>query len=329
MLPGGWFAAGTRVSALVPRPSALDAGAVDAGAVDPIRRGGAVLSSPTGNVLRNDYERKVNAHWEDKRDDPVNLLLGADDGLYHHHYGIDAPDPDALTGPPHGLQRRIARELHRMESAQADLVLSALGEVPASARILDAGSGRGGTSFMAHDRFGCAVDGVNFCSHHVELASDLARRRGCADRVRFHRANLVATPFADGAFDRVIANESTMYVDLDEAFAEFARLLRPGGRHVLVTGCHNDAVTGRAPEGEAIDRHYDCRIHRRSTYFRALADHGLAPLEVTDLTARAIPYWELRARSDLRTGVETAFLDGYRSGRVNYLLVVAERVVDR
>lgn len=212
----------------------------------------------------------------DKRDDPVNLLLGADDGLYHHH-GIDAPDPDALTGPPHGLQRWIARELHRMESAQADLVLSALGEVPASARILDAGSGRGGTSFMAHDRFGCAVDGVNSCSHHVELASDLARRRGCGDRVRFHRANMVATPFADGA----------------------------------------------------IDRHYDCRIHRRSTYFRALADHGLAPLEVTDLTARAIPCWELRAHSDLRTGVETAFLDGYRSGRVNYLLVVAERVVDR
>jgi geranyl diphosphate 2-C-methyltransferase len=191
---------------------------------------------------------------------------------------------------------------------------------------MDGGSGRGGTSFLISHRFGCSVIGVNFCAHHIEFAQRVGQERGRDEKVSFTFGNMVDTGFPAGSFDAIVTNETTMYVDLEEAFAEFARLLRPGGRYVLVTWCANDAVAATSNAVDAIDRHYVCHIHRRSAYFSALAAHHLVPSTVWDLTTEAVPYWQLRSHSGHRTGVETAFLDGYQSGELNYLLIVADFV---
>ncbi len=63
-----------------------------------------------------------------------------------------------------------------------------------------------------------------------------------------------------------------------DMLAEFARILKPGGRYVLVTWCNNDALNPHPPEAAAIDEHYHCHTHRRTTYLRALIDAGLTPL---------------------------------------------------
>ncbi|WP_327297743.1 MULTISPECIES: methyltransferase domain-containing protein [unclassified Streptomyces] len=285
------------------------------------------VPSRSPKVVRDDYESQLNDHWEAKQNDDINLLLGKEDGLYHHHYAVGDFDRTVLTAPTDQRQQLILNEMHRMESEQVALILDGLGAPPPTTRLLDAGSGRGGTSFMVHDRFGCRVDGVNFCEHHLAFSRELAERRGCADSVRFHYANMAATGFPNASFQYVVTNETTMYVDLFETFAEFARLLKPGGRYVLVTWCENDSVAtpGTRPEVDAIDAHYVCHIHRRSTYFRALAANGLVPSTVRDLTTEAMPYWELRSHSDLSTGVEEPFLNGYRSNRLNYLVIVAEK----
>lgn len=116
-----------------------------------------------------------------------------------------------------------------------------------------------------------------------------------------------------------------MYVDLFELFAEFARQLEFGGRYVCITGCYND-VTGRSQAVRWIDEHYICNIHARSEYFKALAANRLVPLNVIDLTAQTIPYWELRAKSSLATGIEDPFLEAYREGSFHYLLIAADRI---
>jgi geranyl diphosphate 2-C-methyltransferase len=136
---------------------------------------------------------------------------------------------------------------------------------------------------------------------------------------------MASTPFADAAFDHIVSNETTMYVDLPEAFAEFSRLLRPGGRYALVTWCSTGTTAGTAPEVDAINQHYVCKIHPRSHYLQALLASNLIPIQVTDLTSQALPYWELRASSRMATGVEPHFLNAYQAGNMNYLVIVAER----
>ncbi|QUX31242.1 methyltransferase domain-containing protein [Nocardiopsis akebiae] len=281
--------------------------------------------SRSANVLRTAYQESVAAYWNAEKD-PVNIRLGEVDGLYHHHYGIGDYDPSVLEGPEETRDERIIQEMHRLETAQANVLLDHLGPVAPDDRIMDTGSGRGGTSFMANQRFGCHVDGISISEQQVAFANGQAEERGVSDRVRFHFRNMLDTGFETGSLRASWNNESTMYVDLFELFREHARLLEYGGRYVTITGCYNDVTGGRSKAVSRIDEHYTCNIHPRSEYFRAMADNGLVPMEVVDLTAATIPYWELRAKSSVATGIEEPFLTAYKENSFHYLLIAADRV---
>ncbi|MCK9869420.1 geranyl diphosphate 2-C-methyltransferase [Nocardiopsis dassonvillei] len=281
--------------------------------------------SRSANVLRTAYQESVAAYWNAEKD-PVNIRLGEVDGLYHHHYGIGDYDPSVLEGPEETRDERIIQEMHRLETAQANVLLDHLGPVAPDDRIMDTGSGRGGTSFMAHQRFGCHVDGISISEQQVAFANGQAEERGVSDRVRFHFRNMLDTGFETGSLRASWNNESTMYVDLFELFREHARLLEYGGRYVTITGCYNDVTGGRSKAVSRIDEHYTCNIHPRSEYFRAMAANGLVPMEVVDLTAATIPYWELRAKSSVATGIEEPFLTAYKENSFHYLLIAADRV---
>ncbi|MFG2695601.1 geranyl diphosphate 2-C-methyltransferase [Kitasatospora sp. NPDC051984] len=277
------------------------------------------------NVLRTAFQKSVANYWNLEKD-PVNIKLGEVDGLYHHHYGLGPVDPSVFEGPDETRDERMIKEMHRLETAQADVLLDHLGDIAPTDALLDAGSGRGGTSIMANQRFGCEVDGVSISEQQVAFANGQAHERGIADRVRFHFRNMLDTGFETASRRAIWTNETTMYVDLFEAFGEFSRLLAPGGRYVCITGCSNDVMGLRSKAVSRIDEHYICNIHPRSQYFKALAANNLVPISVVDLTADTIPYWELRAQSSVATGIEDPFLTAYKEGSFHYLMIVADRV---
>ncbi|WP_151482311.1 geranyl diphosphate 2-C-methyltransferase [Streptomyces albicerus] len=282
-------------------------------------------TDPATAVLRTSYQKSVADYWNAEKD-PVNIRLGEVDGLYHHHYGLGDYDPSVLEGPAENRDQRIIEELHRLETAQAEVLLDHLGAIGRGDRLMDAGSGRGGTSFMANQRFGCSVDGVSISEEQVAFANRQAEERGVTDRVRFHFRNMLDTGFETGSRRGIWTNETTMYVDLFELYGEFARLLGYGGRYVCITGCSNDVTGLRSKAVSRIDEHYTCNIHPRSEYFKAMAASGLVPINVVDLTAQTIPYWELRAKSSVATGIEEPFLTAYKEGSFHYLLIAADRI---
>ncbi|WP_419993445.1 geranyl diphosphate 2-C-methyltransferase [Streptomyces boninensis] len=276
-------------------------------------------------LLPSPYQHSVADYWNHEKD-PVNLRLGEVDGTYHHHYGLGTADMTVLEGPEETRETRIIEELHRLESAQAGFLLDRLGQPGPGDRLLDAGCGRGGTSFMAHERFGCRVDGVTISEAQAAFATEMAEQRGVSGQVGFHLRDMLGTGFPSGAFRAAWNNESTMYVELSLLFAEVSRLLMRGGRYVCVTGCYNDAYGLPSREVSEINAHYICAVHPRAQYFRELAAHRLVPVQVIDLTEAAIPYWELRAKSPVATGIEETFLAAFRGGSFQYLLIAADRV---
>ncbi|MEU8145014.1 geranyl diphosphate 2-C-methyltransferase [Nonomuraea sp. NPDC048901] len=283
-----------------------------------------MTATQDSSVLSSLYQRSVADYWNTEQN-PVNLRLGEVDGIYHHHYGIGEVDWTVLDGPAETRDERVIKELHRLESAQADFLMSRLGPLEPHHRAMDAGSGRGGSSIVANLRFGCHVDGVSISESQVAFANEQARKRGVADKVRFHFRNMLDTGFESGTFQAIWNNESTMYVELSLLFAEHARLLRRGGRYVCITGCYNDAYGLPSRAISQINAHYICDIHPRSTYFREMAANRLVPISVVDLTPATIPYWELRAQTALATGIEQPFLDAYKNGSFQYLLIAADR----
>lgn len=274
----------------------------------------------------NPYQGDIARYWNAEAR-PVNLRLGDVDGLYHHHYGIGEIDHASLGTPEDSeYEKKLITELHRLESAQAEVLLDHLGPITAEDTLVDAGCGRGGSSVMAHQRFGCKVEGVTLSSTQAEFGNKRARELGIDSHVHAQVCNMLDTPFEKGSIAASWNNESSMYVDLDDLMAEHSRFLRIGGRYVTITGCWNPKYGQPSKWVSQINAHFECNIHSRREYLRAMADNRLVPNAVVDLTAATLPYWELRATSSLVTGIEEAFIESYKDGSFQYLLIAADRV---
>ncbi|MFC7967031.1 geranyl diphosphate 2-C-methyltransferase [Streptomyces cinereoruber] len=272
------------------------------------------------------YQGDIARYWNAEAR-PVNLRLGDVDGLYHHHYGVGAVDHAALGDPEDSAyEKKLIAELHRLESAQTDVLLDHLGDIGHEDTLVDAGCGRGGSSVMAHQRFGCKVEGVTLSSAQADFGNRRAKELGIEDHVRARVCNMLDTPFEKGSVAASWNNESSMYVDLDDLFAEHARFLKVGGRYVTITGCWNPKYGQPSKWVSQINAHFECNIHSRREYLRAMADNRLVPQAVVDLTPETLPYWELRATSSLVTGIEEAFIESYRDGSFQYVLIAADRV---
>ncbi|WP_405486362.1 geranyl diphosphate 2-C-methyltransferase [Streptomyces sp. NBC_00096] len=272
------------------------------------------------------YQGDIARYWNNEAR-PVNLRLGDVDGLYHHHYGIGDVDHAALgDADDSAYDKNLVEELHRLESAQAKVLLDHLGPIGRTDTLVDAGCGRGGSMVMAHQRFGCKVEGVTLSAKQADFANQRAGELGIEEHVRARVCNMLSTPFETGRAAASWNNESSMYVDLDDLFAEHSRILGVGGRYVTITGCWNPRYGQPSKWVSQINAHFECNIHSRREYLRAMADNRLVPQAVIDLTPDTLPYWELRATSPLVTGIEEAFINSYKDGSFQYVLIAADRV---
>jgi SAM-dependent methyltransferase len=113
-------------------------------------------------------------------------------------------------------------------------------------RVLDIGCGVGTTAIAMARRFGLRVTAADLSPLMRERAAANVRSAGVADRVRVEEADITVLPYPDGAFDRVVAEAVTMFVDRAQATRELVRVCRPGGR-VLAT----EFLWRRPPTAEA------------------------------------------------------------------------------
>jgi SAM-dependent methyltransferase len=167
-------------------------------------------------------------------------------------------------------------------------------ELSGAQRVLDVGCGDGQVSRLAVKLGAERVIGIDPTWNQVRVAAE----RGEA---LFARAGAGALPFPDGAFDAVVACLVFEHIrDVDDAIAEVARVLEPGGRfcfflnHPLLqtpnSGWIDDQVLDPPEqywrigpyliEDETIEEVekdvYIPFIHRPlSRYVNALADNGL------------------------------------------------------
>lgn len=140
-------------------------------------------------------------------------------------------------GDPTGFAGRIVgRVLNR---GNRSLVVAAVAatECGLAADIADIGFGGGVGLDILLDREGTAVHGVEMS----ETMLAQARRRFADDiargRLRLYAGRMESLPLDDSALDAIISTNTIYFVpDLAAAFAELARVLRPGGRLVLGIG---------------------------------------------------------------------------------------------
>lgn len=126
-----------------------------------------------------------------------------------------------------GIDRRW-----RLQAAQAALHGGAT-------RVLDVATGTGDLAFTVADLSpACEITGVDFAEAMLDLARAKGSSRAASSaraRVRFEAGDGTALRFAADAFDAVtIAYGLRNFDDVDAGLREFLRVLRPGGRLVVL-----------------------------------------------------------------------------------------------
>ncbi len=107
--------------------------------------------------------------------------------------------------------------------------------------VLDAGCGVGGGSIFIAATTGAKVTGITLSERQVQQAKLNARNKGLDSLVEFRIGNYCSTTYPDEHFDVVWGCESICYADNKEQFIKEAfRLLKPGGRLVVVDGFVKD-----------------------------------------------------------------------------------------
>ncbi|MCH0562990.1 MULTISPECIES: class I SAM-dependent methyltransferase [unclassified Streptomyces] len=124
----------------------------------------------------------------------------------------------------------LGESYHPGGTALTRRLADGLGLAP-GARVLDVASGRGTTALLLADAYGAEADGVDYAPANTALAQGAARAAGLTDRVRFTTGDAEQLPCPDGLFDAVVCECALCtFPDKARAAAEFARVLRHGGR---------------------------------------------------------------------------------------------------
>lgn len=199
-----------------------------------------------------------------------------------------SPDRDAVHRPG-GVWHNIGRQLRAPSGAggqatgwamrvlntrpNALAVQALLADRPD--RILELGCGPGhAIRLLARSLPAAEIFGIDHSTTMLRQAQARNRRAVGAGQVRFDRADFTALPFADGAFDAVLAvNVAYFWHDDAPILAEIRRVLRPGGRLVVYV---TDAATMQRWKFADPATH---RLHDRTSLSQMLADGGFRPTQ--------------------------------------------------
>jgi cyclopropane fatty-acyl-phospholipid synthase-like methyltransferase len=192
--------------------------------------------------------------------------------------------------------------------------------------LLDIACGAGGPALRIAAATGCSVVGIDVHEEALTTASSLAAQRGLAERAEFRSTDATGPlPFSDASFDAITCIDAiNHFSDRSRVIADWARLLKPGGRllftdPITVTGALTNAeIATRSSAGFYlfVPHGYDERV---------IAQCGLRLLMCEDVTANMAKVAEARraARASRSTALREIEGDQTYDGQQEFLAVAA------
>ncbi|WP_159943353.1 MULTISPECIES: class I SAM-dependent methyltransferase [unclassified Nocardiopsis] len=263
---------------------------------------------------------------------------------------LPAPGPDAVKSccaaayGTDAVALLLGESYHPGGLALTRRLADSLAPAP-GARVLDVASGPGTTARLLAAEYGARVDGVDLGPATVATARAVTERAGLADRVRFHEGDAERLPFAAGTFDALVCECALCtFPDKEAAAAEFARVLRPGGRVGItdvtvaegglpeelagIAGWVSCIADARSEEGyRALLEQAGLRVRRAERHVTAIArmvEQIDARLRLLGMTAP-----ERLAEAGVDARALTPYLEAARAavadGTVGYSLLLADK----
>ena len=202
----------------------------------------------------------------------------------------------------HGYYGADGKEQKNRRQAQIDLIEELLqwSEVQQAENILDVGCGIGGSSLYLAEKFNAAATGITLSPVQAQRASERAFEFGLQDRTNFQVADALNMPFDDNSFDLVWSLESGEHMpDKQQFLQECYRVLKPGGKLILVTWCHRatDSSLLNAKEKKHLEQIYEvyCLPYVISLpeYEEIARQLPLQDIRTADWSQAVAPFWNV------------------------------------
>jgi tocopherol O-methyltransferase len=212
-------------------------------------------------------------------------------GLYrafwgeHIHHGLWSGRSDDDHAPPAAAQIALIEELARAA------------DIPRRARVLDVGSGLGGSALWLAKNLDCTVHGVTLSPVQRDTAARSAHRQGLTDRVSFEVQNADRLEVPPDSFDAVWVIECSEHLEDKPRFFENCRkALRPGGVLALCAWLEAEDLSDPARRNlvDSVCHGMLCpSLGSRTAYEAWMRAAGLEPIVGADLTRRVERTWEI------------------------------------
>jgi SAM-dependent methyltransferase len=164
--------------------------------------------------------------------------------------------------------------------------------VTATDRVLDAGSGIGGTARLLAAEHGCHVTAVDLTPDYCDTAGWLNDLVELGDQIDVVQGDITALPMPDAAFDLIVTQHVQMNIsDKAALYGELRRVLRPGGRLALwdVTAGPRQPIHFPVPWADSPERSHlitpdQLRAALTDAGFRVDTFHDLTDFAVAAMT---------------------------------------------
>jgi sarcosine/dimethylglycine N-methyltransferase len=169
----------------------------------------------------------------------------------------------------------------------ATAALVDLAQITVGDRVLDAGTGIGGTARLIAAERGARVTAVDLTPEYCEVARWLNDVVGLGDMIDVRTADVTELPFDAGSFDVVVSQHVQMNIaDKGKLYAEARRVLAPGGRLALwdVTAGPGGPLHFPVPWATSPEQSHLVSPHRLS---ELLHEAGFATTQWNDLSKPA------------------------------------------
>ncbi|MEK7990790.1 MAG: methyltransferase domain-containing protein [Thiotrichaceae bacterium] len=204
------------------------------------------------------------------------------------HIGLyQAPEGDSIFEASHRTVVKLAEQLN----------------LDASKKVLDIGSGYGGTARYLAKTYGCKVDCLNLSEIQNQRNRELTAKAGLADKVSVTDGSFEAIPFDDAEYDAVVSQDAILHSGQRElVIQEVARVLKVGGDFSFT----DPMQSNDCPEGvlqPVLDRIHLATLGSIGFYQKTANDLGLTTVNTIEMTDQLINHYsyvlrELESRHD-------------------------------
>ncbi len=199
------------------------------------------------------------------------------------------------------------------------------GEPTPEQKVIDLGSGYGGSARYMADQYGCQVVALNLSEVENRRARELNRKQGLDNLIEVVDGNFEELPYDESVFDLVWSQDSFLHSPArSQVISEAARILKPGGHFVFTDPMQAD----NCPEGvlqPILDRIHLESMASPSFYRKTAKNAGLKEIDFEELTIHMKRHYSAVLREtneneeELRTKVSEEYINNMKKGLQHWI----------